>query len=36
LKDLKKAGGGALESYLRNVRLSLYGRAKQIIQEVKS
>src|SRR5256885_3046152 len=36
LADLKKSGAGALESYLRNVRLSLYNRAKQIILEVRS
>jgi regulator of protease activity HflC (stomatin/prohibitin superfamily) len=36
LADLKRAGGGALQSYIRNVRLSLYSRAKQIILEVKS
>lgn len=36
LADLKKSGDGALLSYIRNVRLSLYSRAKQIIMEVKS
>jgi regulator of protease activity HflC (stomatin/prohibitin superfamily) len=36
LADLKRAGDGALKSYIRNVRLSLYSRAKQIILEVKS
>jgi regulator of protease activity HflC (stomatin/prohibitin superfamily) len=35
LMDLKKSGSGALESYIRNVRLSLYSRAKQIYLEVK-
>ena len=36
LTDLKKSGDSALESYLRNVRLSLYTRAQQIIVENKS
>jgi regulator of protease activity HflC (stomatin/prohibitin superfamily) len=36
LSDLKGHGGsGALAAYLRNVRLALYGKAKQIILEVK-
>ena len=35
LADLKKAGDGALQSYIRNVRLSLYSKAQQIILEVK-
>ncbi|HEU6448674.1 MAG TPA: SPFH domain-containing protein [Verrucomicrobiae bacterium] len=35
LLDLKKAGDGALQSYIRNVRLSLYSRAKQVILEGK-
>jgi regulator of protease activity HflC (stomatin/prohibitin superfamily) len=35
LMDLKVSGSGALESYIRNVRLSLYSRAKQIYLEVK-
>jgi regulator of protease activity HflC (stomatin/prohibitin superfamily) len=35
LGDLKKAGNGALESYLRNVRLSLYNKAQQVILEAK-
>src|SRR5262249_22972733 len=35
LADLKKSGAGALESYVRNVRLSLYHQAQQIIVEEK-
>jgi len=35
LADLKNAGDGALESYLRNVRLSLYTKAQQVILEAK-
>ena len=35
LKDLKANGRGALDSYLRNVRLGLYKASKQIIMEVK-
>jgi regulator of protease activity HflC (stomatin/prohibitin superfamily) len=36
LADLKKAGDGALQSYIRNVRLSLYSKAQQVIIEEKS
>jgi hypothetical protein len=35
LGELQRHGGGALAAYLRNVRLSLYARAKQVILEVK-
>ncbi|MCI0574207.1 MAG: SPFH domain-containing protein [Myxococcaceae bacterium] len=35
LADLKRQGSGALAAYLRNVRLSLYGKARQVILEVK-
>jgi regulator of protease activity HflC (stomatin/prohibitin superfamily) len=35
LTELKKSGTGALQSYLRNVRLGLYGKAKQVITGVK-
>jgi regulator of protease activity HflC (stomatin/prohibitin superfamily) len=35
LADLKNSGDGALDSYLRNVRLSLYTKAQQVILEVK-
>ena len=35
LADLKQQGPGALEAYLRNVRLALYGKARQVILEVK-
>ena len=36
LGELKESGGGgALESYVRNVRLSLYTKAQQVILEVK-
>ena len=35
LADLKKSGDGALDSYVRNVRLSLYSSAQQIILEEK-
>ena len=35
LADLKKQGPGALQTYLRNVRLALYGKARQVILEVK-
>ncbi len=36
LTALKKSGPEALPAYLRNVRLSLYGSAQQIIVEAKS
>ena len=36
LTDLKKSGEDALDSYLRNVRLTLYTRAQQVILEEKS
>jgi regulator of protease activity HflC (stomatin/prohibitin superfamily) len=36
LTDLKKSGDDALDSYLRNVRLSLYSRAQQVIVEEKA
>ncbi len=36
LTDLKKSGEGALDSYVRNVRLSLYSKAQQVILEAKS
>jgi hypothetical protein len=32
---LKKSGDGALQSYIRNVRLSLYSKAQQVIMEAK-
>jgi regulator of protease activity HflC (stomatin/prohibitin superfamily) len=35
LSELKSHGSEALATYLRNVRLSLYGAAKQIVLEVK-
>ena len=35
LADLKQQGPGALNAYLRNVRLALYGKARQVILEVK-
>jgi regulator of protease activity HflC (stomatin/prohibitin superfamily) len=35
LGDLKKSGNGALDSYVRNVRLSLYGKAQQVILEAR-
>jgi regulator of protease activity HflC (stomatin/prohibitin superfamily) len=35
LTDLKNAGGGALASYIRNVRLSLYNKAQQVFMEAK-
>jgi regulator of protease activity HflC (stomatin/prohibitin superfamily) len=35
LADLKNSGNGALESYIRNVRLSLYTKAQQVILEIK-
>lgn len=35
LGELKKSGPAALPSYLRNVRLSLYGAARQVILEVE-
>lgn len=35
LADLKNSGDGALESYLRNVRLSIYTKAQQVILEAK-
>ena len=33
LTDLKKSGAGALDSYVRNVRLKLYSEAKTAILE---
>ena len=33
LSDLKKSGAGALDSYVRNVRLKLYSEAKTAILE---
>lgn len=33
LSDLKKSGEGALDSYIRNVRLKLYSQAKTVILE---
>jgi len=33
LGDLKKSGAGALDSYVRNVRLKLYSEAKNVIVE---
>ncbi len=33
LSDLKKSGPGALDSYIRNVRLQLYKEAKTVIME---
>ena len=35
LRDLKRNGPGALSAYLRNVRLSLYGQADDVILEVE-
>lgn len=35
LGDLKKSGSGALEAYLRNVKLSLYKQPEQVFLEVK-
>lgn len=35
LSDLKKAGKGVLEAYIRNVRVSLFGKADRAILEVK-
>jgi len=32
---LKASGPGALEAYLRNVRLALYGKADRLIVEVR-
>jgi len=34
LSDLKKSGAGALDAYLRNVRLKLFSEAKSVILEV--
>jgi regulator of protease activity HflC (stomatin/prohibitin superfamily) len=36
LRELKSSGEGALTSYLRNVRLGLFERAKRVVTEVKS
>ena len=33
LGDLKKNGSGALDAYIRNVRLKLYNEAKTVIME---
>lgn len=35
LRDLKEQGGGALEMYVRNVRLKLLNRAQQVIMEAR-
>lgn len=35
LTALQKSGAGALQSYLRNVRLKLYSRAQNIVREVE-
>ena len=35
LRDLKKSGQGALQAYLRNVRLTLFEQAQQIFLETK-
>ncbi len=35
LAALQKSGQGALQAYLRNVRLKLYNRAQQIVREVE-
>ncbi len=35
LTALQKSGPGALQAYLRNVRLKLYGRAQQVVREVE-
>jgi regulator of protease activity HflC (stomatin/prohibitin superfamily) len=35
LTALKNQGSGALQTYVRNVQLNLYGHAKRIIMEVK-
>ncbi len=35
LTALQKSGSGALQSYLRNVRLKLYSRAQKIVREVE-
>jgi regulator of protease activity HflC (stomatin/prohibitin superfamily) len=34
LRDLKKSGAGALDAYIRNVRLKLFNQAKSVILEV--
>ena len=34
LGDLKKSGAGALDAYIRNVRLKLFSEAKSVILEV--
>ena len=31
LSDLKKIGNGALKAYIRNVRLGLFSKARQVI-----
>jgi regulator of protease activity HflC (stomatin/prohibitin superfamily) len=36
LSELKKIGSGALQSYIRNVRLGLYSKAKQVFLGSKS
>jgi hypothetical protein len=33
---LKQSGPGALEAYLRNIRLGLFSKASQVVLEVKS
>ena len=36
LRELSRSGDDALASYLRNVRLGLFERAKRLVTEVKS
>jgi len=35
LAELKKTGAGALQAYVRNVRLSLFGQTQQVVMEAK-
>ena len=35
LSDLKRTGEGALQAYVRNVRLGLFGQAQQVVLETK-
>jgi len=35
LSQLKHSGEGALQAYVRNVRLGLFGQVQQVVQETK-
>jgi len=35
LSELKRAGEGTLGAYVRSVRLGLFSKAQQVVQEIK-